>query len=68
MLFSRLEPPEETEAHSYVVSHKLAQPMEDTVTKHTASGPHWGLLYFTRDDPYKLRDLLKKQEELDFYV
>ena len=42
--------------------------MEETVTKRTAFGTHWGLVFFFGDDPHKLRDLLKHQEELDFYV
>ncbi|WP_111497785.1 MULTISPECIES: ATP-grasp domain-containing protein [Marinobacter] len=65
---SRLEIPEETEDHPYYESNDLAPPMQDTVTKRTAFGTHWGLLYFKGDDPHKLRDLLKHQEELDFYV
>ncbi|MEX1197903.1 MAG: carboxylate--amine ligase [Pseudohongiellaceae bacterium] len=65
---SKLEIPEETERHEYFESHELTQPMEETVTKRTAFGTHWGLVYFKGDDPYRLRDLLKHQEELDFYV
>jgi hypothetical protein len=65
---SRMELPEETEDHPYFESHELTQPLEETVTKRTAFGTHWGLIYFTGDDPYTMRDLLKKQEELDFYV
>jgi len=65
---SRMELPAETEDHPYFESHELTQPLEETVTKRTAFGTHWGLIYFTGDDPYTMRDLLKKQEELDFYV
>jgi len=65
---SKLEIPEETEQHEYFESHELTAPMEETVTKRTAFGTHWGLVYFKGDDPYRLRDLLKHQEELDFYV
>lgn len=65
---SRLEIPEETENHEYFESHELTQPAEETVTKRTAFGTHWGLVYFKGDDPYRLRDLLKHQEDLDFYV
>ena len=65
---SRLEIPEETEDHEYYESNDLAPPMQDTVTKRTAFGTHWGLLYFKGDDPHRMRDLLKHQEELDFYV
>jgi hypothetical protein len=65
---SKLEIPEETENDPYFESHELTPPLEETVTKRTAFGTHWGLIYFTGDDPYRLRDLLKRQESLDFYV
>ncbi len=65
---SRLEIPAETENHPYFDYHELTAPVEDTVTKRTAFGTHWGLVFFFGDDPHKLRDLLKHQEELDFYV
>ncbi|WP_405231071.1 MULTISPECIES: ATP-grasp domain-containing protein [Lentisalinibacter] len=65
---SKLEIPRETEEHPYFDYHELTQPMEETVTKRTAFGTHWGLVFFFGDDPHKLRDLLKHQEELDFYV
>ncbi len=65
---SRLEMPPETEDHPYFESHELTPPLEETVTKRTAFGTHWGLVYFQGDDPYELRDLLKAQEALDFYV
>ncbi len=65
---SRLEMPPETEDHPYFESHELTPPLEETVTKRTAFGTHWGLVYFQGEDPYKLRDLLKAQEEMDFYV
>ncbi len=65
---SQLEIPAETEEHPYFDYHELAPPMEETVTKRTAFGTHWGLVFFFGDDPHTLRDLLKEQEELDFYV
>ena len=65
---SKLEMPEETVNHSYFEYHELTPPLEETVTKRTAFGTHWGLVYFFGDDPHKIRDLLKYQEELDFYV
>jgi len=64
----RLEIPEETAKNPYFEFHELAQPMEQKVTKRTAFGTHWGLVYFFGEDPHQLRDLLKAQEELDFYV
>ncbi len=65
---SRLSIPEETEDHEYFETHELTAPLAEKVTKRTAFGNHWGLLYFFGEDPYALRDLLKRQEELDFYV
>ena len=65
---SRLEIPEETEDHPYFESHELTPPLEETVTKRTAFGTHWGLIYFKGDDADEMHRLLKRQEELDFYV
>ncbi len=65
---SRLEIPEETENHPYFESHELTAPMEETVTKRTAFGTHWGLVYFVGEDPEEMHQLLKRQEELDYYV
>ncbi|NDY94334.1 ATP-grasp domain-containing protein [Wenzhouxiangella limi] len=65
---SRLEIPEETENHPYFESHELTAPMEETVTKRTAFGTHWGLVYFVGEDPKELHQLLKRQEELDYYI
>src|SRR6056297_3901984 len=64
----RMDVPEETAKDPYFEFHELAQPMQQKVTKRTAFGTHWGLVYFFGEDPHRLRDLLKAQEELDFYV
>lgn len=65
---SQLQIPAETEDHAFFDYHELTTPLEATVTKRTAFGTHWGLVFFFGDDPHQLRDLLKAQEELDFYV
>ncbi|MDR9466814.1 carboxylate--amine ligase [Marinospirillum sp.] len=65
---SKLEIPEETEDHPYFDSHELTAPMEETVTKRTAFGTHWGLIYFTGQDAKTMHELLKRQEDLDFYI
>ncbi|MDV6264818.1 ATP-grasp domain-containing protein [Rhodococcoides yunnanense] len=65
---SQLQIPEETTGHDYYETNDLSAPVEETVTKRTAFGTHWGLLYFFGEDSYVMRDLLKHQEELDFYV
>ena len=65
---SALEMPKETTEHPYFESHELVAPAEETVPDRAAFGTHWGLVFFFGDDPIVMRDLLKAQEELDFYV
>ena len=65
---SRLEIPKETEDHPYFESHELTSPAEETVTKRTAFGTHWGLVYFVGPEADEMKRILKHQEELDFYI
>jgi len=65
---SKLEIPEEVEDDPYFESHELTPPMEETVTKRTAFGTHWGLVYFKGDQAARMKELLKHMEALDFYV
>lgn len=65
---SELKIPEETEQDPYFEFHELQAPMENKVTKRSAFGTHWGLVYFFGKDPHRMKELLKAQEELDFYV
>jgi hypothetical protein len=65
---SNLDIPEETENHPYFESHELTAPLEETVTKRTAFGTHWGLCYFVGENADEMQALLKRQEDLDFYV
>ncbi|TDB05136.1 ATP-grasp domain-containing protein [Halomonas marinisediminis] len=65
---SKLEIPEEVEDDPYFESHELTPPLEETVTKRTAFGTHWGLVYFKGDEAARMKELLKHLEELDFYV
>ncbi len=65
---SHLEIPQETEEHPYFDFHELMTPLEETVTKRTAFGTHWGLIFFFGQDPEVMKNLLKHQESLDFYV
>lgn len=65
---SRLEIPEETEDHPYFESHELTTPQEEIVTKRTAFGTHWGLLFFVGKDAKEMHRLLERQQELDFYI
>lgn len=65
---SKLEMPKECIEHPYFESHELAAPAEETVPDRSAFGTHWGLVFFYGEDPVVMRDLLKAQEQLDFYV
>tara|TARA_R110001592_G_scaffold87235_5_gene257705 strand:- start:20762 stop:21988 length:1227 start_codon:yes stop_codon:yes gene_type:complete len=65
---SKLEIPSETEDHPYFESHELTTPVEEMVTKRTAFGTHWGLVYFVGENSTEMHKLLKRQEELDFYI
>jgi hypothetical protein len=65
---TKLQIPKETEEHPYYEFHELTNPAHGKVPKRSAFGTHWGLVFFFGDDPHEMRDLLKAQEELDFYV
>ncbi len=65
---SKLEIPQETEEHPYFESHELTTPLEEMVTKRTAFGTHWGLVYFVGDNAAEMHKVLERQEDLDFYV
>jgi len=65
---NELQIPEETENDPFFEFHELMAPQQNKVTKRTAFGTHWGLVYFFGDDPYRMRELLLKQEDLDFYI
>lgn len=67
-VISHLEIPDETKNDDYFDFHELPSPLEGKVTKRTAFGTHWGLVFFFGQDPHKMRDLLLAQEELDYYV
>jgi hypothetical protein len=67
-VINKLEIPNETLEHEYFDYHELPSPLESKVTKRSAFGTHWGLVFFRGGDPYTMRDLLKRQEELDYYV
>ena len=65
---SKLEMPKECIEHPYFESHELVAPTEETVPDRAAFGTHWGLVFFFGEDQIVMRDLLKAQEDLDFYV
>src|SRR5690606_4180445 len=59
---SDLAIPAETEQHPYFDFHELQAPLEQKVTKRTAFGTHWGLVYFHGDDPHAMQDLLRSDD------
>jgi len=65
---SKLEIPKEVEDHPYFDRHELTAPLQETVTKRSAFGTHWGLVFFFGDDAHTMRDWLKHQEDLDYYI
>lgn len=65
---STLTLPDDTVNDPYFEFHELVPPLEQKVTKRAAFGTHWGLVYFHGSDPHRLRDTLKAQEDLDFYI
>jgi hypothetical protein len=65
---SKLQMPSECIDHPYYESHELVEPREETVPDRSAFGTHWGLVFYFGEDPIKMRDMLKAQEDLDFYV
>jgi hypothetical protein len=65
---SELKVPDEVLQHEYFDYHELTPPLRETVTKRTAFGTHWGLVFYFGDDPHRMRDWLKANEELDFYL
>jgi len=67
-VISQLAVPEETENHPYYEYHDLAAPMEQKVAKRVAFGNHYGSIYFFGEDPDRMREVLKAQEELDYYL
>jgi len=67
-VINELKIPEATENDSYFEFHELQSPMHNKVPKRSAFGTHWGLVYFFGDDPYRMREMLKAQEDLDYYI
>lgn len=63
-----LDFPEEVENDSYFERHDLFMPAESKVADRVAFGNHYGSLFFFGDDPMRMKELLLKQEEYDFYV
>ena len=51
----------------YFVRHNLYQPVTRKVQERAGFGDHYGTVYFEGEDPERVRELLLKYEEVDFY-
>ncbi|MFP3943351.1 MAG: acetyl-CoA carboxylase biotin carboxylase subunit family protein [Alphaproteobacteria bacterium] len=60
--------PDEVESDDYFEFPELTQPAETKVAKRVAFGNHYGSLYFFGDNPDRMRELLLRMEEFDFYT
>jgi hypothetical protein len=67
-VISDLQVPDEVEKDPYFDKHDLFMPVESKVAERVAFGNHYGTVYFFGEDPDRMRELLLKQEEYDFYV
>ena len=63
-----LEIPREVLEDPYFMRHTLAAPIPGKVASREGFGDHWGTLFFLGDDPDRLREVLLKYEDMDFYV
>ncbi len=67
-VISEMKVPEETENDDYYEFNDLAPVMEQKVAKRAAFGNHYGTIYFFGEDPDRMREVLLRQEDIDFYV
>jgi hypothetical protein len=65
---TELRIPEELETEPYFVSHGLFEPVSPKVLERRGFGDHYGKVDFFGDDPNRLREVLERFEEMDFYV
>ncbi|MCO6440074.1 MAG: ATP-grasp domain-containing protein [Nitrococcus mobilis] len=66
-VISDIDMPEAVENDPYYEKHDLFMPANPKVAERVAFGNHYGTVYFFGDDPDRMRELLLKQEEYDFY-
>lgn len=65
---TELRVPEELEKEPYFVSHGLFEPVTPKVRERHGFGDHYGKVDFFGEDPDRLRSVLERFEEMDFYV
>lgn len=65
---SRLELPEGLKEDPYFQSHTLFPPSEHKVSEEREGfGNHYGTIFFRGDDPERMRDLLHRYQDADFF-
>ncbi len=60
--------PEEVREDPYFMKHDLVEPMISKVPSREGFGNHYGQIVFFGPDPLRMREILKKYEDLDYYV
>lgn len=64
---SQLQLPKELESDPYFEHHNLFVPATPKVAERVGFGNHYGSIFFSGDDPKRMRELLQKWEAFDFY-
>ncbi|MEX1024418.1 MAG: carboxylate--amine ligase [Planctomycetota bacterium] len=65
---TELSIPEELTAEPYFVKHSLFEPVHQKVAARTGFGNHYGKIDFFGEDPERLRSVLERFEDVDYYV
>ncbi len=60
--------PPALEDEPYFIGHNLFEPVTPKVRERAGFGDHYGKVDFLGDDPDRLREILLRYEEMDFYV
>lgn len=65
---SELVIPAELEAEEYFVKHSLFEPVQQKVSTRAGYGDHYGKIDFFGSDSERLRGVIERFEEVDYYV
>lgn len=65
---TELSIPPELEAEPYFLKHSLFEPVQQKVPERTGFGNHYGKIDFFGEDAERLRDVLTRFENVDYYV
>lgn len=65
---TELSIPSELEAEPYFLKHSLFEPVQQKVAAREGYGNHYGKIDFFGEDPERLRKVLTRFEDVDYYV